>query len=212
VSLKEFILHDGTLQQLPNPLTRDSIYIAGPSGSGKTTYAANYIKQYKRVFKKGKVFVFSRLSEDPALDALGVNRIIINEELVSDPISPDDLKNSLVLFDDIDTIPDKNINESVRKLRDDILETGRHQDIYVISTSHQLMNYKHTRTLLNEATSVTFFTKSGSSYHTKRFLKEYCGLGVADIQKILSLPSRWVTIFKHFPMMVLYSSGCYLLS
>lgn len=208
----EIELHDGIMQQLPNPNTRDSLYISAPSGSGKTTYAMEYIKQYKNTFPKNKVYVFSRLSSDPVLDKLKIIRIRIDEELVENPIQPNELENSLVLFDDIDTIPEKQINTEIMKLRDDILQTGRHSNIYVVSTSHQLMNYKHTRSLLNEATTVTFFIKSGSTYHIKRFLKEYCGLSVDQIQFLMNLPSRWVTISKSYPMYVLYQTGVYLLS
>ena len=150
--------------------------------------------------------------EDEVLDKFNPTRIQINEELLENPIQPEELQNSLVIFDDIDTIPDKKLNEAVRSLRDDLLETGRSYNIYMCNTSHQLMNYKHTRTLLNESTAVTFFPKSGSSYHIKRFLKEYCGLEKKQIQKILELPSRWVTINKVYPCFILYEKGAFLLN
>lgn len=206
-------IHDGKIQQLPNKATRDSLYIAGASGSGKSTYASFYIREYQKMFPKNRIIVFSRVAMDPAFDTIkGLKRFLIDDSLVEKPIEPKELTNSLVIFDDIDTIPDKKQNEAVRQLRDSILETGRHESIYVISTSHQLMNYKHTRTLLLEATSTTFFIKSGSAYHINRFLKEYCGLNKKQIQHILNLPSRWVTILKTYPQCVLYETGCYLLS
>lgn len=211
--LNSLELHDGKVQQLPNLKTRDSLYIAGASGSGKSTYASSYILEYQRAFPKNRIIVFSRVGFDPVFDGIKkLRRFMIDDSLVDKPIEPKELTDSLVIFDDIDTIADKRQNEAVRKLRDAILETGRHESIYVISTSHQLMNYKHTRTLLLEATSTTFFIKSGSSYHITRFLKEYCGLNKKQIQRILNLPSRWVTIMKTYPQCVLYETGCYLLS
>jgi hypothetical protein len=209
---KEFHLDSGYLVPIPNDKEVERLYIAGPSGSGKSTYAAEYISQFLKMFKGRKFYIFSRLNEDDILDKLDPIRIIINNELIRKPIQPKELMKSIVLFDDIDTIPDKQLTENVRKLRDDLLETGRHEEIYTVSTSHQLMNYKQTRTLLNESTSVTFFPQSGSSYHIKRFLREYCGLDKPQIKKILGLPSRWITISKTFPMYVLYSTGCFLLS
>ncbi len=205
-------IHDGYFQQLPNTHTRDAVMIAGPSGSGKSTYCKHYIKEYRKIYKKNEAYMFSRVDSDPSLREKDIKRFIIDEGLITDPIQTKDLDNSLVIFDDIDTIPDKRVTEKVRQLRDDILETGRHNNIYTISTSHQLMNYKTTRTLLNESTSVTFFPKSGSSYHIKRFLREYCGLSSKKIIEILNLPSRWVTVSKIYPMFILYETGIELLS
>lgn len=211
IAKKEIKLNEGEIIPIPETKTRDVLYIAGPSGSGKSTYAAAYIKQYQKLFPDNEVYIFSRVEEDKVLDKLNPTRFLIDEDMVENPIDPKELADSLVLFDDIDTITDKKLNEAVRKLRDDILETGRHNNIYVVCTSHQLMNYKHTRTLLNEATLVTFFPQSGSSYHIKRFLKEYAGLDRKTSSKILALPSRWVTIHKSYPLYVLYSKGVFLL-
>ncbi len=209
---KEIMINDGSMVPLPNIEKKERLYVAGPSDSGKSTYAAGYIREFKRHFKKREFYIFSRVQEDIVLDKLKPLRIVINEELVENPIDPSELGKSLVLFDDIDTIKEKDIRETVQHLRDDLLETGRHEDIYTISTSHLLMDYKKTRTLLNEATSVTFFPQSGSSYHIKRFLKEYCGLDQKMIKTILVLPSRWVTVYKTYPMYILYEKGCFLLN
>lgn len=217
-NMSEIVITDGILVPVPSvdkkEHQRDSIYIAGPTGSGKSTYAAAYIKEYKKMFPMNKIYVFSRLSEDPALDKLGVIRVMIDEKLVEDPIEPKELagKNgSLVVFDDIDTIPDKKMNESVRKLRDDILETGRKLNIYIISTAHQITNYKQTRTLLNEANSATFFLGGGSNYHIKRFLTVYGGLDKANRDRVINLPSRWATIHLKYPAYILYQTGIYLI-
>jgi hypothetical protein len=215
---KELMLHDGILVPIPFDNTNteeiEDMYIAGPAGSGKSTYTGNYVGLYKKMYKGNPVWVFSRLNKDKALDKYKVNRIILDEGLLEEPMEAKDLtkgKGALVIFDDIDTIPDKDINKEVHRLRDDLLETGRHDKIFVISTGHQLMDYKKTRTLLNEASAVTFFPYSGSKYHIKRFLKVYCGLDNKTIDKIISLPSRWVTIYKRYPMYVLHEKGCLLL-
>ncbi len=211
---KEIKLPEGKLMPVPNIdiEKRDVLYVAGASGSGKSTYTSYYIEQFKKIFHDWPIFIFSNVEKDEVLDKLKPCRIKLDEELVNDPIEAKELINSICVFDDIDTITNKSVNEAVRKLRDKLLETGRHESVYMICTSHQLMNYKHTRTLLNEATAVTFFPQSGSTYHIKRFLKEYCGLEEKQIRRILMLPSRWVTIGKLYPMYVLYEKGCYLLN
>lgn len=213
---KEFVLDDGKLIPLPQPLESGSErgYVAGPSGSGKSTYVGNYIKMYKKLYPKRKIYIFSRLESDPLLDVYKPNRILLDESIIEEPIEPGDLSEGvgcLCIFDDIDTIKDAKICKAVFKLRDDICQVGRHDNITCICTGHQLCDYKKTRDLLNESSFVTFFPGSGSKYHIQRFLKIYCGLDNDNIKKVLSLPSRWVTIYKVYPQLIIYSTGCFLI-
>lgn len=215
---KEITL-SGSMTFIPLPQMLESGsergYIAGAAGSGKSTYVGKYIEQYKKMFPGRPVWVFSRVENDYEIDRNDVNRMILNKSILQNPISPDELtgKNgSLCIFDDIDTIPDKKINDAIHKLRDDITETGRHKKITCLSTGHQLMNYKKTRDLLNESNFVTFFPRSGSAYHIRRFLQLYCGLDKINIEKILRLPSRWVTIYKVYPIYVISERNCYLIN
>ncbi len=227
---KEMVLIEGSMQMVPRLKydketkrmipSRECLYIAGPSGSGKSTYTANYTKQWQKRFPDCPVYLFSQIKSDEVLDKLGVKRIIMDEDLVDNPIEQSELvgrkyhgvKTSLVIFDDIDIITDPKVRAAVYKIQNELLEGGRHDEIYVISTAHQMMNYKQTRTLINEASSITFFPKSGSSYHNTRFLKTYCGLGPKQIKRINELPSRWVTVYKNYPMYVIYEHGIFLLS
>lgn len=210
---KEYHTYDGQLVPVPNTkIERECLYIAGPSGSGKSTYVNNFVKEYKRQYPKRDVYILSRVENDATLEANDdIIHVTMDEDLVDDPIQNEDLAKSAVIFDDIDTLQDKDILKCVTHLRDDLLETGRHNKVTMLCTSHLLMDYKKTRTLLNEATSVTFFPRSGSTYHIQRFLKVYCGFTPAQIERALSLPSRWVTVTKVAPMRVLYCQGCYLL-
>jgi hypothetical protein len=208
---RELKLYDGKIIPLPRIDGSERIYIAGPTESGKSTYAHDFIREYLKIYPKNKFYLFSRLKNDDVLDDLKPKRVKIDERMITQPIQPSEMDNSIVLFDDIDTIPDKKIAEATRKLRDDLLETGRHENITTVSTAHQLMNYKSSRTLLNESSSITFFPRSGSSYHIDRLLKIYCGLGKKDIYTIMNLPSRWVTIHKNYPLYVLYEKGAFLI-
>lgn len=208
---KEIIIHDGEVQVLPKFNERECIYVAGPSGSGKSTYIANYASEYKRMYPKNNIFIFSRVANDECIDRLKPTRIMINEELIEDPIRPDELSNSLVIFDDTDTIPNKKLKDTIISLKNDLLETGRHEDIYVAITSHLISNYRETRTVLNEAHSITVFPQGGSTYSIKYVLKNYGGMDKNDVQKAISLPSRWITLKKTFPQAIIYAKGTYLL-
>jgi hypothetical protein len=210
---KEILIDDeGKLLPLPREDKRETLYISGPEGSGKSVYASNYITEFKKIFKKRDFIIFSKVTEDEPLDKLKPKRIDINLDIVEDPIETNELKDTIVLFDDIDTISNKKILEALQNLKDKTLEIGRHDNIYVIITSHNLTNGKSTKMSLLESSSVTFFPKMGDSYHIKRFLKEYCGMSRDAIDKIFNLNSRWVTVYKRAPMYILYEKGVYLLS
>jgi hypothetical protein len=200
---------DGTLSQVPNVNTREIIYVAGPSGSGKSSYVSSYVKNYKKVFPGNEVYIFSRKDSDPVFDTLGINRIIIDQSLVEEPIETKDLENSLVIFDDIDTVQDDKVKKAIYKLKDDILEIGRSMHIYCAVTSH-LVNgndRKTTRTILNELSTFTFFPKSGSLYQIKYCLKQYFGMNTKQIEMITRIPSRWITISKTYPQYIMHEHG-----
>jgi|WetSurMetagenome_2_1015567.scaffolds.fasta_scaffold00833_18 hypothetical protein len=202
----------GVIKQIPKVNTREFVYIAGPSGSGKTTKVAEYVSTYKQLFPENDIFLFSRLSEDEAIDHLDIIRIPITTKL--DRVNVvNDIKDALVIFDDIDTIPDKKLRSKVYEIQNDILEIGRHNNIHIIVTSHLINgnDRKNTRTILNEAHTITIFPKAGGSYGIEYVLKNYIGLSMKQISKLLKLPSRSVTISKTFPQYVFYDKGIYLL-
>lgn len=213
---EEFEIDDnGHIEQFPTLRSREVVYIAGPSGSGKSTYASKYIENYKSIHPDKPIYVFSRLPKDQAIDRLNPTRIVINEELIKYPIdiSKELVGGCLVLFDDCDTINDDKLKKAVSKLKNDILETGRHNEIYIVNTSH-LVNpneRKDARTIMNECHSLTVFPKSGSAHAIRYALQKYFGLGKEMIEDILNLPSRWVTIFKSYPQCVLYDKGAFLI-
>jgi hypothetical protein len=209
---KEIFLNDEELNPVPDINKREVIYIAGPSGSGKSTYVSKYINYFNKLFPDKAVYIISRLKNDDVIDKHHITRITLDDDFIDNPIEMEELANSLVVFDDTDTIQNKAIKDRVNSLKEDLLETGRHEDIYVIVTSHLINNYKESRKILNECHSMTLFPSSGSSHAIHYCLKNYFGLDRNQVSKILKLPSRWVTIKKNYPQLVLYSKGCYLLS
>lgn len=211
---KNFIIHEGMLEPMPNLRnTRDVLYVAGPSASGKSTYIGKYLTNYLQTYPDNKIIIVSKLSSDIAFDHLNPIRIRIDDgNFIDNPIDPSEFSDSCVVFDDIDTIKDQKLLKEVQKLRDDCLEVGRHHNISVCATSHLLMNYKATKTMINESHTVTFFPQSGSTYQINRFLKEYAGLNKKQSEHVLGLPSRWVTLHKNYPNYIMYEKGAYLVS
>ena len=208
---KEIIIKDGRLTPLPNKDIVEKIYISAPSGAGKSTWTGNWMREYKKMFKDDDIYLFSSIEHDKVLDKHNPIRISLDEDLIQDPIHPQEIEDSLTVFDDTDTIRDARLKNSIAGMRDWLLEQGRHFNIRMIITSHLLSNYKMTRRILNEATAVVVFPKSGSgTYQIKRFLQTYCGFDKEQIKKFLNLPSRWVAIYRSYPQYVIYEKGAYI--
>lgn len=212
---KEIVLPKGYVFEPVPDVNRSVSYVAGPSGSGKSTYASKFMKNFKKIFKGSNIIVFSRLDTDEVIDKLKPIRIKIDEELVEDPIDifEEFHNNDLVLFDDCDTIQNKSIRDAVSKIQNDILETGRHKNIFILVTSHLINgnDRKNCRTLLNESNTITFFPKSGSTYQIKYLLKNYIGLSNNQINDILNMKSRWITIGKTYPQYIMGETFIYLI-
>lgn len=198
----------------------ERLYIAGPSGSGKSTYVADYISQHIKLINLDvTIYIFSSVKYDKILDERFKDRIIRpdleDEDCFTDPYDPEEFEqNSIVLFDDVDKIKLPKVRVAIYMLRENLLETGRHFNLTIISTSHQLSNYARTRTLLNEATSVTFFPKfAGGLHYIKEYLKKHMGFSPVEIKKCLTLSknSRWITVYRSHPKYIISSKEAYII-
>jgi len=209
---KGYVLRSGgKLQPLPNFNRVEKVYISGISGSGKSTFASNFIKEYLKVKKKSEFFVISNVAEDDVLDKLKPIRIDLEDEDSLSETRADDFYDSVVLFDDTDTISNGLVRRYIQNLRDTLLEEGRHYNAVTVAVSHVLQNYIATRKLLNEATSVVFFPHVGSNNHNHKFLKNHCMYDDNTIRRLLNLNSRWVCLYRSHPNYVIYEKGVFLI-
>lgn len=211
------IYHEITLkdneqfQCIPNPETeRQILYITGRSGSGKSYYTLHYCMEYKRMYPKRPIYLFSALTEDTTLDKLkGLKRIKLTEEFCNEDITSEDFKDSIVIFDDTDVISDKKIRNKVNDIMNNILQVGRHHNTSCIITTHTACNGKDTKIILNEAHSITIFPNGLGNRSLKYLLDSYLGLDKDQCKKIKALKSRWVTIVKSFPMTIISQQKAY---
>nr|WPF46716.1 MAG: putative packaging ATPase [Lake Baikal virophage 10] len=199
-------------QQIPNKHTeRNILYITGSSGSGKSYYTAQYIKEYKKIYPKRDIYLFSSVGDDAQLDKLKVKRIKLNNDLLSETLTAQDFKDCLVIFDDTDAITNKPLKIKVNQILDSILQTGRHYNVSCILTFHTATGGRDTKMILNEAHSITIFPHNIGGRSSKYLLDGYLGLDKHEIKDIKVNPSRWVSILKTYPKIVLSEKNVYTL-
>lgn len=213
--VKDIEIDDGELYPIPNPDARQIFYIAAPEGSGKSTFAATYMEAWRELFPRNNAWVFSRKTDDKIIDEIGVNRIVLDETLETEPIDflEDMTPNDLCLFDDIETINNDKVKKAIYKLEADLIDVGRAHKIYVLSTSHLINgnDRMRTRTLLNSAHFFVIFPVGGNAYQIDYLLKRYVGLDKNQISRILKTDSRWIVISRKVPPFVYGQTFAYLL-
>jgi len=202
----------GKIQVLPRIDIVEKVYISGVSGSGKSTYTGKYLDEFVKIFPDDPIYIFSSVPEDVPLDKHNPIRISIDDSLINDPLHIQDFENSITVFDDTDTIQNIIYKSAVNAIKAEMIEIGRHYNARCIVTSHMLSNYRETRQILNEATSITFFPKSSGVYHIKQFLKTHAGLDKKQIEKLLKIPTRWITLYRSYPSYIVWERGICLLS
>lgn len=185
----------------------ERIYVPAPSGSGKSTFIGEYLRQLRIKYPNRKIVIFSRVEEDKPLDRFKNLERIDLENFIEDMPNVESFKNDILIFDDIDTILNKDIVRQLRHFRDDVLEVGRHYNITCISTSHIIANFYATRTLINEAQSVVLFSKGGSFGQIRSFLERYLGFDREFIDELKQLPTRWLFIHKEYPQYIIHEKG-----
>ena len=210
---KNIVVNDGNLQLIPGYKERDLVYVTGPSGCGKSTYCSMWVEQWKLKHPNGNIILISPISDDKVINRLNPIKLKISEKNFVNPetkITLDEVRDSCIIFDDIDAISDKKVKKGIEDFRKQILITGRHYNISSCSTTHKATNYNETKDLLNESHFVTFF-RGGINKHIVRFMQSYLGLSPKTVRKILNSKSRAITIHTKYPQFVLLKDYCYIL-
>lgn len=208
---KELTCTNDSFKLLPNPKTRDVVYIGGRSGSGKSYQVAEYVKRFKKMFDEAEVFLFSPIKGEKVFKDLDIKQIdldTIGEDKIDISQFPE---GCLVIFDDIDSILDKNAKERISELMHQILQIGRHTKTYTVITKHLLNDYSKTRNICNEFTRVILFPAGSSHKNLTYFLEKYVGLDKHQIEKVLGMKSRHVIISSTVPMFAMCPNKIYLL-
>jgi hypothetical protein len=210
--LKDFrIMDNGIMEYIPSYDKIEHGFIFGSTGSGKSVFCANFADEYQEMFEDNPVYLVSNVEEDSSIDHIKDLIRIPIEDIMSNKITPKSIHDSLIIFDDVDAIPDRNISNKIEKLRDQLLTTGRHTDVTCLTTSHLGANFNHTKVSINESAFYVIFPRGGNFVHIHRILHDYGGLDSRQEDKIKKLDSRWVLFHKNYPNFIVYEKGCYLL-
>jgi hypothetical protein len=214
--------------------------ISGISGSGKSYQSRNIAESYLELFPNNKVIIFTgkpRIEDDifvcPKCRKYLINkdpddekvierlkkcklcnkfkRFKLDESLLEDPVDIAILKNSLVIFDDIETrLFNKDIIREVERIRNSIIHAGRSANIAILTINQNMLQGSKTTTPNTCSFNITGFPKSGS-YQFVEYLERYLHIPKKIIKNIIDLPTRWVSINTCIPTYVLFEKGIFLM-
>jgi hypothetical protein len=201
---------DSVFSPIPptDPDKRFIAYLAGASGSGKSYMARTYVEAYRKLYPKRPVYLVSKLQEDETLDNTKGGPLIRIpvESIVNDYPDIDELENSLIVFDDYDTLPKKE-GDIILNLIEDICTMGRHKCISLILCSHRLNDYKRTRIILSESHYIVVYPNATSYKPLCYLLENYGGLDKENIKELKKL-GRWVLVHRMYPQYILSNQTC----
>lgn len=198
-SLKYFVLIP------PRKVFRMGVF--GITGTGKSKFAAdNPIMAFNKLYPSRKVYImsFSAEEDEPAFDDVNVEWFDLGQPKAVDRLEPERFRDSLLVFDDIESILDPEIFKAVSSFRDTCLMAGRKLGISSISICHEIHDWLKTRTIINECDLIVLFNQgNGNVAPIKKLLGEKFGLGPSHIKHVLSSPTRWVAVKKSYPSLII---------
>lgn len=175
-----------------------NFYCSGPSGSGKSYAIQRMIKLRQKYHKDDRpIITFNPNPDDyQDLETKQVDLSVLEEGDLPD-IS--EFADSIIIFDDVFYIANRNIKKKVIDFMNEVLTTGRHHNISSFITSHVPADGPNTKHCINESNCLMLFR--GGNAAQKRYIYE-TKIGIDDKKKINDLvknKSRYVMVHKHFP-------------
>jgi hypothetical protein len=203
------------LVKLPLPLERhEIIFVTGPPRCGKTYWVNEQVKIYKALYPNLRIFLFTRHTHDDTLtdDMKNYIHVPITDALIDDPFKLEDFQDSLVIFDDIESSEFPKATFKTYALLDDLCKNGGHYNNAIMFLNQECRMGKKTKALLSSLTSYVIFPKASERYQTENLLREHMGMNKSQIEKIMTLNSRWSVLSRMVPQYVMYEHGIYMLN
>ena len=189
-------------------------FVTGMSGSGKSHWSSRMCEKYMRMFPDNKVILLSNKPKDPIFDkylehprfSKQFMRLPMDEELLDDPVSLEELRDSLIIMDDIEASSVKGMTKEMDRIRELILCQVRSTRVSLLYISHLSNNYKQTKTILNECHGIVVFPGMSTKHSLKYLLTTYFGFDKKGVDKLIRVPSRWALVRK-CPTLVVHQKG-----
>lgn len=191
---------------------RQIVYTSGQSGSGKSYSTSKYAEQYHKMYPKRGIYLFSLVQDDPSIKHDFVKKVDLRKLLGAD-LRLEDLKNSLIIYDDIDCVKDKQLKDKLKRIENNILLMGRHHNISLVYSSHVSCRGFDSKNILNESSIITLFPLHMNARDLKYITSEYIGLNKDQRKDFLDMAkkSRSVSYIKNYPPVVFSSKKVYVL-
>jgi hypothetical protein len=158
---------------------RDIILAIAPQGAGKSYFIKSYLKNYRKIINNTDVYLLSKIKDDKTFKELDYLQVVNIENKLDETLSYNDFeKRDIVIFDDVDALANKDILKSIVKFRSDVLENGRHQDLTILLTLHNLKG-QQSISMLFESNIIVIYLSSGTNYNY--ILSTYVGLNKKQI-------------------------------
>lgn len=191
------------------------LFVSGPPKAGKSYFCNDYAKYYRALNPNNRIILFTIHDTDETLDNDIYIKLVLNPSMLDDKFKLEDFKNSLVIFDDIESSEypkvTKYLLDEKKGLINSMIKNGRHHNIDVMFVNHDLRGGMKTKSILSNMTSLVIYPSAGTKYHINLCLKAHVGISNAQVKKILTLPSRWICISLTTPQYVTHQGGIYML-
>lgn len=138
-------------------------------------------------------------------------RIKLDQDLIDNPMDVSELANSLVIFDDIDRLPEPEMVKMLMNLRDRIFKSGRQDDTAVLNITQNVLQGHKSAVTNQNALNIVCFPGTGTRYQLISFLEKYMQIPKAIVNDISKLPSRWISINLCEPQYILHEKGSFIL-
>ncbi len=199
---------DDKIEVVPAP-TNERIIIGGPAGSGKSYWAAIYARLWQKLHPEGLIHIFVRQADDPAYKGIEFEEIVVDNTILERDLGIFDFVDTLVIFDDMDNLQDKDVIVYIHKLLNDLMACGRKQNIYVMYVTHIFKNRLKTQVALNESNKIVFFNGMGDRGNVG-VLKDYAQMSKDEVARLIAVKSRWCCLERKRPRYVVHEKGIFL--
>lgn len=180
------------------------VYIAGATNSGKS-YLINKILETDKHKHSRDRFMFTDLKEKD--ESITSEYKKYGERGVDNAYIGGHVDNSMFIFDDV-------TNPEALRLRDKLIEKGRHRKATVVCVNHRLRDGQNTRKAINDSRYIVTFPSSNRGA-VGGFMRDYMQMNLNDVRdslkKTFDERSRHLVFHMHHPNAVATSESAWLI-